>query len=487
MILKDILKNVQYELVKGSLELEINDIVYDSRKVTDKDLFIALVGSNNDGHKYIDDVIAKKVKCLIIEKDIDIKEDITVIKVENTRKTLAYLARNFFLKPDEKLITIGITGTKGKTTTSWMISDILNKKGLKCGIIGTMGVFYDNIHYPLDNTTPESYEVYKYMKEMVDNGIKYLVMEVSSQALKTNRVEGIYFNYGLFTNLTKDHIGDNEHKDMEEYIYCKSLLFRQCEQGIFNIDDDNYLKMIENCTCQINTFGMNNKADYVIKNIELIREEKILGIELTTDGKIEDKFTVNIPGNFSAYNAISAIALANMLNIDNDIIKESLSTIKIKGRVEQVFVSPKFTVLIDYAHNGISMESILTTIKKYNPKRIVSIFGCGGNRSRERRYDMGEISGKYADFSIITADNSRFEDVNDIIDDILIGMKKTNGKYITVPDRKEAIKYSFTHALEGDIILILGKGHEDYQEIKGVKYPFDERKIIKDILNEIKL
>ena len=336
------------------------------------------------------------------------------------------------------------------------------------------------------NTTPESYEIHKYLKEMVDNNIEYAVMEVSSQALKLGRVDGITFDYGVFTNLTHDHIGDGEHSSMEEYIECKSLLFKQSLHGIFNLDDANYNEMIKDCMCDIHTFGYNKKADLCCEKVELLREKGIIGINMTTSGVISDTFKINTPGTFSSYNAMCAMLTTFLIGCSTESMKKALSNIAVKGRVEPIPISNKFNLLIDYAHNGVSTESILTTIREYNPKRIVTIFGCGGNRSKDRRYEMGEVSGRLADFSIITADNSRYEDVNDIINDILVGMHKTNGKYITIPDRKEAIKYSIENAEEGDIILLLGKGHEDYQEINGVRRPFDERIIIKEILEEIK-
>lgn len=486
MLLKKILKNIEYKVIKGNLDIEINDICYNSKNVKNNDGFIALIGHNMDGHKYISDAIEKGATVIFVEKDIDLKDDVTIIKLNDTRRDLALLSANLFENPSKKLKMIGITGTKGKTTTTWMIKRILEEDNKTVGVIGTMGVFIKNKHYDLVNTTPESYDIHKYLKEMVDNNIEYAVMEVSSQALKLGRVDGITFDYGVFTNLTHDHIGDGEHASMEEYIECKSLLFKQSRHGIFNIDDKNYKKMTNNCICDIHTFGYDKKADLYCDKVELLREKDLIGINMTTEGIICDTFKINTPGKFSAYNAMCAILTTYLIGCSIDSMKKALINISVKGRVEPVKISDKFNLLIDYAHNGVSMESILTTIREYNPRRIVTIFGCGGNRSKDRRYEMGEVSGKLADLSIITADNSRYEDVNDIINDILIGMHKTNGKYITIPDRKEAIKYSIENAHEGDIILLLGKGHEDYQEINGVRRPFDERVIIKEILNELK-
>ena len=483
MKLKKILNNIEYELIKGSLDTNITDLCYDSRKVTKDCAFICLDGTQVDGHDFIDTAIKKGASTIFIEKDIEVSQPVTVIKLSNTRKDLSLLSINYFDNPASKLTMIGITGTKGKTTTSWMIKNILEEEGKKVGVIGTMGVFIGNNHYETINTTPESYEIQKYLSEMVNQNIEYAIMEVSSQALKVGRVEGMTFDYGIFTNLTKDHIGEGEHENMEDYIYSKSLLFQKSKHGILNIDDKHYQDMTKNNTCDIHTFGKNKEADLIINNIKLLRKEHFIGLELHTKGLIEDKFLVNTPGEFSAYNAISAILTTKLIGCKLESIKKALSKVAVKGRVEIIPVSSKYSVIIDYAHNGISMTNILNTMREYHPKRIVSLFGCGGNRSKTRRYDMGEISGRLSDFTIITEDNSRYEDINDIMNDIEIGLKKANGKYIKIEDRKEAIKYAIENAKEGDIILLLGKGHETYREKNGVREHFDEREVIKEIIN----
>ena len=483
MKLKKILNNIEYELIKGSLDTNITDLCYDSRKVTKDCAFICLEGTQVDGHDFIDTAIKKGASTIFIEKDIEVSHPVTVIKLSNTRKDLSLLSINYFDNPASKLTMIGITGTKGKTTTSWMIKNILEEEGKKVGVIGTMGVFIGNNHYETINTTPESYEIQKYLSEMVNQNIEYAIMEVSSQALKVGRVEGMTFDYGIFTNLTKDHIGEGEHENMEDYIYSKSLLFQKSKHGILNIDDKHYQDMTKNNTCDIHTFGKNKEADLIINNIKLLRKEHFIGLELHTKGLIEDTFLVNTPGEFSAYNAISAILTTKLIGCKLESIKKALSKVAVKGRVEIIPVSSKYSVIIDYAHNGISMTNILNTMREYHPKRIVSLFGCGGNRSKTRRYDMGEISGRLSDFTIITEDNSRYEDINDIMNDIEIGLKKANGKYIKIEDRKEAIKYAIENAKEGDIILLLGKGHETYREKNGVREHFDEREVIKEIIN----
>lgn len=486
MKLKEMFEGIEYTLIKGELEQEVNDIVYDSRKAKDGALFVSIVGANLDGHDFIDDAIKHGVKAVLVSKNIDINDNVTVIKVADTRKILSKLSMRLFKYPQSKLKTIAITGTKGKTTISFMIKRIIEEAGYKCGLIGTTGVYIGDKVYPAKNTTPESYETIKYMNEMVKKKMDYMVMEVSSQALKYDRVNDIIFDYGIFTNLTQDHIGENEHPNMEDYIASKAKLFNQCNHGIFNIDDTHFYDMVQGGDASINTYGYDDRADLRAESIKLLREKKFIGIELVTSGVIKDTFKISSPGKFSSYNALAAIMTAHMLGIDNKYIKKALSDFHVKGRVEPVHVSDDFTLLIDYAHNGVSTESILSTIRDYDPGRIVTIFGCGGNRSKDRRYEMGEMAGKYSDFCIITEDNNRFEKFDDIANDILIGMHKTNCKYVIIPDRKEAIKYAIVNGKKGDIIMLIGKGHEDYKEINGKRYPFDERVIIKEILEEIK-
>ena len=481
----DVLKDIEYELVSGKVDIDIKEIAYDSRNVVDGAMFVALSGFMVDGHNYIDKAIDNGASAIMISKDIDTSKykDITIVKVKNTRRCLATVSRTFYGYPDKELTTIGITGTKGKTTTSWTIMSILNNSGKKCACIGTMGVFIGSKYYHTKNTSPEAYDVYKYMREMLDDGIKYLVMEVSSQSLMLHRWDDMIFDYSIFTNLSLDHVGKDEHDSYEDYRECKKRLFKQSRVGIFNVDDKEYNYMIKDTNLDIYTFGKSDKADLRLINSKNIIEPGFIGIDMEVNGIINDTFRVSIPGNFNAYNMMGAIMVSHLLGIDTKSIKDTLEHISVKGRLEPVKVSDKFNVLIDYAYQGIAMENVIKTIREANPKRIVVVFGCGGNRSKQRRYDCGKVASTYADYSIITADNSRYEDVNDIIKDILSTFKGDN--YKVIPDRRDAIKYSIVNAKEGDVIMILGKGHEDYQEINGIRYPFDERVIIHEILDEL--
>jgi len=293
------------------------------------------------------------------------------------------------------------------------------------------------------------------------------------------------FDYGIFTNMEPDHIGPNEHASFEEYMQCKGLLFKQCRVGIANCDDKHWQQVLEGYTCRLETYGFSEEADLRASSLELTTGAGYLGIEFDVDGLMQLHAMVDVPGKFSAYNALTAIAVCRHFGVSQEDILSALSKAKVKGRIEMVKVSDDFTLMIDYAHNAMSLESLLTTLKEYRPNRLVCLFGCGGNRSKLRRYEMGEVSGKLADLTIITSDNPRFEEPQDIIDDIKQGIAKTSGAYVEICDRKEAIRYAITHGEPGDIIVLAGKGHEDYQEIKGVKYPMDERVLIREILEEL--
>lgn len=483
MKLKDLLSSLAYTVVRGTTDTEINDIIYDSRKVIKGTAFVCLKGYNVDGHKYAKDAIDKGASAIIVSDDIETDADVTIIKVDNTRAALAQMSCLFFGNPAEELVTIGITGTKGKTTTVAMIRSILECAGIKTGTIGTLGIVIGDKIYKTANTTPESYEIQQAMRKMITKGCKAMVIEASSLGLKHHRTDCINFDYGIFTNFSNDHIGDSEHKDMEEYLSSKAMLFSRCKKGIINIDDAAHTELLKNSTCEKITYGFENSADYVAFGDKLLARQGFIGVHFETKGKKELSADVAIPGRFSVYNALAAVALCDDMGVDDKFILEGLKTVKVKGRVEAYPVNSNYTLLIDYAHNAVSMENVLTTLREYKPHRLITMFGAGGNRPRDRRFEMGEVSGRLSDLSVITEDNSRFEDVNDIIADIKVGIDKTDGKYVIVPNRVDAIRYCIENAEAGDIIVLAGKGHEDYQEIKGVKYHLDEREVIASILN----
>lgn len=480
--LKDLLKGLNYQFIRGNLDVEVSEVVYDSRKVTKDCLFICIKGANFDGHDFADAVVSDGAKVLIVEKEVSCEGDITIIRVEDTRYAMAFIAANYFGNPADELKIIGITGTKGKTTTTYLVKSILEQAGRKVGLIGTIEVIIGETHIHANNTTPESYLIQQYFRQMADAGCDTVVMEVSSQGLMLHRTQGFVFDYGIFTNIEPDHIGPNEHKDFEDYLNCKAMLFRQCRVGIVNKDDAHWEAVTQGHTCELETYAIDSDADLRATRLELVSGGGKLGVAFDVTGLMDFHVEIATPGRFSVYNALTAIAICRHFEVEKDAILQALIKAKVKGRIELVKVSDDFTLMIDYAHNAMALESLLSTLKEYKPHRLVSVFGCGGNRSKLRRYEMGEVSGRLADLTIITSDNPRFEEPQDIIDDIKVGIAKTDGAYVEICDRKEAIAYAINNGETGDIIVLAGKGHEDYQEIKGVKYPMDERDLISDIL-----
>lgn len=486
MKLSQLLERLEYTVVQGSDEIEITTLINDSRKVEEGSAFVCISGAVVDGHTFVEQVAEKGAAAVIVEKDVEAPVDMTVIKVADTRYALALMSAAYFGYPADKLKVIGITGTKGKTTTTYMIRSILEEVGHKVGLIGTIEAIIGDKVIPAANTTPESYTIHKYFAEMVEAGCDSVVMEVSSQGLMMHRTAGIPFEIGIFTNLGKDHIGPNEHKDFDDYKYCKGLLFKQCKLGIANVDDKYFKDVFAGATCKVETFGFSEEADFHAVNTHLVSKPGYLGVAYDVCGKQNFDVEIDVPGTFSVYNSLTAIAVCSHFGVSVDVVKAALKVAKVKGRIEMVKVSDEFTLMIDYAHNAMSLESLLTTLKEYHPQRLVCLFGCGGNRSKDRRFEMGEVSGKLADLTIITSDNPRFEEPQAIIDDIKTGIEKTDGKYVEIIDRKDAIKYAIEHGQPGDVIVLAGKGHEDYQEIKGVKYPMDERVLIAEVLEELK-
>ena len=488
MKLSELCSEFKYECLSGSMDVDVRDVIYDSRKITEGTVFVCMVGAVTDGHKYIPDAVKKGASAIVVERADEaqqIPDQITVIQVESARRALAYMSAALFGHPDRKLVTIGITGTKGKTTTTYMIKSVLEMAGKKVGLIGTIEAIIGEEHIPAANTTPESYTVQSYFDRMVKAGCDCVVMEVSSQGLMLHRTAGIPFEIGIFTNIEPDHIGPAEHASFEDYMHCKGLLFQQCKLGIVNMDDKHLEQVLKGHTCRIETFGFSEKADLRAENTKLVSRLGYLGIDYTAEAKdFHLDVEIDIPGKFSVYNSLTAIAVCRHFGVSKEDILKALAQAKVKGRIEMIKVSDQFTLLIDYAHNAMALESLLTTLREYEPHRLISLFGCGGNRSRQRRFEMGEVSGKLADLTIITSDNPRFEEPQDIIDDIKTGMAKTDGNYVEICDRKEAITYAIEHGEPGDIIVLAGKGHEDYQEIRGVKHPMDERDLIRDILAE---
>ena len=485
MVLADLLNEISYQLEQGSVSVPVSELIYDSRKACKDGVFVCISGAVTDGHTFIDSVVENGVTSVIVEKEVEVPKGVTVVRVESTRMALACMSAAFFGYPAKELKTIGITGTKGKTTTSYMVKSILERTGFKTGLIGTIETIIGDQHIPAVNTTPESYVVQKTFREMVDAGMECVVMEVSSQGLMLHRVGGFVFDYGIFTNLEPDHIGPNEHKDFEEYMRCKSMLFKQCRVGIVNIDDTHAEAVLEGHTCNVETYGFSPNADLCAENVGLINKPGFLGVSYSISGKMQMDVEMDVPGKFSVYNSLAAIAICRHFGVKEEAIKEALKGIRVKGRVELLPVSDHFTLMIDYAHNAMSLESLLTTLREYDPKRLVCLFGCGGNRSKLRRYEMGEISSKLADLTVITSDNPRSEDPQQIITDILSGLALINPKTVFVePDRHLAVKLLKDISNENDVLVLAGKGHENYQILADRTVHFDDREEVVKVFGE---
>ena len=488
--LKKVLNGIENLKAKGNLDVDVKKVECDSRAITPGDMFVAIKGFETDGHKFINSAIENGAKVVVIEegydiKNINLKEDTTVIIAPDTRIALAMSACNFYENPSKKFTLIGVTGTKGKTTTTYMIKRVLEQNGKKVGLIGTIAKYIGNKNLgDSDRTTPESLELQRLFKQMVDEKVDVVVMEVSSQSLKLNRVLGCDFDIGVFTNFSKDHISENEHPDMQDYFNSKLKLFNMCKIGFVNADDYYTSKVKKYAPkCDIKTYGIDNAADLLAKDITITN----IGVDFKVKlGDKNERVKIPIPGRFSVYNSLATISVALKLGVTPEQIKEALEDVRVSGRSELTKNKKDLAIMIDYAHSPESLENILTAVKSYTKGLVISVFGCGGDRDTTKRPIMGEISGRIADFTIITSDNPRTEDPEKIVKQIEEGIKKTKGKYICIVDRREAIKYALKMATKKDIVVLAGKGHEPYQEINGKKYPFDERIIVNEILDEIK-
>ena len=491
MNLKSILIGIKGLKAKGNLDLDISSIECDYRKVTQGSLFVAIKGYEVDGHTFIGKAIENGAKAVIFEQGADYKEfinykDVTFIMAPNTRFALSLCSCNFYDNPSKKMKVIGITGTKGKTTTSFMLKKILEKQGKKVGLIGTIAIYIgDNKVKNSDRTTPESNKLQEILDRMYKLGVEIVIMEVSSQSLKLDRVAGMEFYGGVFTNLSEDHISKTEHKDINEYFECKMKLFDMCKYVFANADNLYSAKVsgLINDKCKVETYGIDNYCNLLAKDVTITNTYADFKVKIDTRN---ERVKVSIPGRFSVYNALASISVAKLFGIKADIIKEALEDIKVLGRSELVDNNLDLKIMIDYAHTPDSLENILKTVKQYTIGRVICVFGCGGDRDKTKRPVMGEISGRLADYTIITSDNPRSEVPEDIINEIEKGTKKTKGNYECIADRKEAIKKAISMENKNDIVIIAGKGHEIYQEIQKEMLPFDEREIVKEIIDELK-
>lgn len=489
MKLKEMLVGLEGLKVKGNLELEVKGIESNSKEVEKDYLFVAIKGFDTDGHQYIGSAIQKGAIAVMVEegcdlKQLDIPEDITIIMAKDTREALAICSSNFYGNPSKKFKLIGVTGTKGKTTTTFMIKEILEKAGKKVGLIGTIATYVNGKKVKdSDRTTPESLALQKEFAQMVGLGVEVVIMEVSSQSLKLHRVDGCEFDIVLFTNFSEDHISPKEHPDMKDYFNSKLKLFEMCKTGIVNTDDLYGAKIPglfpDN---NITTYGIDNFAKVLAKDITITNSYVDFKVKITDRN---ERVKTGIPGRFSVYNSLAAICVAQKFGISPETIKEALTEVRVPGRSELVNNKKEIPIMIDYAHSPESLQNILQAVKSYTRGKVISVFGCGGDRDSGKRPIMGEISGRIADFTFITSDNPRTEDPEKIVSQIEEGMKKTKGKYKVVVDRTQAIKEAIQMATKRDIIVLAGKGHEPYQEIDGVKHPYDERIIVNEIIEKL--
>lgn len=490
MKLKEILTGINDLKAKGNLDIDVNKITSDSRSVESGDMFVAIKGFDVDGHKFVKSAIDNGAKVVLINEDMAkdmlqyITPNVTLITAKDTREAIAICACNFYQNPSRKVKLIGVTGTKGKTTTTFMIKRILEKQGIKTGLVGTIASYSGEKKLEdSDRTTPDSLKLQQLFSTMYNDGCQAIVMEVSSQSLKLHRVDGCDFDIGIFTNFSEDHISEKEHPNMEDYFASKVMLFKMCKVGFINVDDVNTIRVPSIVkTCEFKTYGIDNECDLLAKDITITNS--YVDFRVKINGKNE-RIKTDIPGRFSVYNSLAAISVALKMGVSVDNIKEALKDVKVPGRSELVDNKLGLTIMIDYAHSPESLQSILQAVKSYTRGRVISVFGCGGDRDHAKRPQMGEISGRIASYTIITSDNPRTENKEEIVREIEEGIKKTKGKYECIVDRTEAIKKAISMCEKNDIIVLAGKGHETYQEINHVKYPYDERVIIKNIIDEI--
>lgn len=483
MELGKLITDIQPVEITGRLDIEIENIVYDSRQVKEGSLFICIKGFKRDGHDFIDKAVQNGAKAILIEKELDnYLPDITFIRVEDSREAMSYLAATFYNYPLKKLNLIGVTGTNGKTTTTYLIKAILERAGIKTGLIGTINNIIAEKTLPATRTTPESLDLYQIFASMVEAGITHVVMEVSSHALDLKRVMGMDFLIGVFTNITQDHL--DYHKSIDEYLRAKSRLFKQLRKdgfAVINIDDAHSESIIKAARGNLFTYAVEKEGDLQAVDVELSPR----GVSFKVKGEREFGINLKLTGLFNVYNALAAISCGVVLGLNDREIKEGLEGVEgVAGRFELIDEGQDFAVVVDYAHTPDGMENVLKTALEFVQGNIIVVFGCGGDRDRGKRPLMGQIAARYGDLSVLTSDNPRSEDPLAIIMEIETGIQDLDIKapYEVKPDRREAINYAINRAGKGDMVIIFGKGHETYQIFKDKTIPFDDREVAREAL-----
>lgn len=492
MKLLSLFGEIPYAVLKKKMpldEIEITSLTCNSKDVSPGMIFFCMEGTKADGHDYMEEAKVRGAEVLIVEKMVRggkllaFPEEVTILLVEDTRSAFARASAVYFSYPAKKLKVVGVTGTKGKTTVTHMIAALLEGAGHKTGVIGTLGIQIGNEQITTENTTPDAFTIQKYFAKMIEKECEYAVIEVSSQSMKQKRVEGILFEAAVFTNLSPDHIGPGEHKNMKEYRYYKSLLFKQARAVIGNLDDSQCSYMFHQTECEKYGYTCmdsvaSSKGRHILKAdaISYLIDENGPQTAFTVDGR---RYHLRLPGLFNVYNALAALLTIRALGETDERAAERLEYLEVNGRMQRILTKKNVACYVDYAHNGESLKEVLQTMRQYHPRRILLAFGCGGGRSKVRRKEMGRVAGTYADITILTSDNPRMEDPMAIIQEILLGIKETEGSYRIIPDRREAVRKILKLAGEGDLVIIAGKGHEDYQEIDGIRYPLSDVELIK--------
>jgi len=494
---KEILKKTEYEIRKGSLDREAKGIAFDNRKVKEGDVFVCIKGVLFDTHSVVREIAEKDPSVIVVSRDwADEHKDVVdslpcdVVSVEDTRAAKAAVSCVWYGDPSSELTVIGVTGSKGKTTTSHMIMSMIEKAGRSVGMVGTTGGHINGKEYHFGTTTPDSDKMQEILRMMVDEGCEYAVVEASSQGLKMHRTDQIDFDYGVFLNIDKgDHVSPTEHESFEDYLYCKSLLMKMSKTCVINQDDAHfeYMKNAAGPGKKVYGYGENGDPDYKVSGVyeRIVCGKPCVGFDIARkDGGFRDDILIGLPGTFNVVNAAAAVAMADLLGLDMGKVKQSLTKIRVIGRLDMIYRTPDLSVCIDYAHNGLSTRNLLKALRSYEPKRIVLVFGCGGDRDLDRRPEMGRAAGELADFSIITSEHNRFEEFSDILKGIKLGIDQTGGDYIVIEDRKEAIRKAILDSEKGDLVAVIGIGNDGCQHDHGKNIPHDDIEFSRQMIRE---